>query len=81
MAILQLDPPLPLEVVANPDGIPTGPGLAFFLADQGIEHHALWVVGLDASGEIWWTPNPYVRLRANPTAGRVGTNAKSAKRA
>lgn len=67
----RLEPPIPLRVVASPAGIPAGDGLAFGVQDMGIEHHALWVVAMDATGEIWWVPNPFVRLRHNPTAGRV----------
>jgi hypothetical protein len=60
--ILQLDPTLPLET-------PKGRGFAHFLIDYGTEHHLLWVVFLDATGECWTFPNPEIRLQSNPTMG------------
>jgi hypothetical protein len=39
--------------------------------DYGEEHNLIWVVALDASGEIWCSPNPKVRMRANWTMGRL----------
>lgn len=59
--ILQLDPTIPLDT-------PRGPGQAHFLLDYGREHHLVWVVFLDDSGECWSYPNPLVRLRPNETA-------------
>lgn len=38
--------------------------------DYGQEHHLIWVVALDATGEIWAVPNPEVRVQNNWTMGR-----------
>jgi hypothetical protein len=47
-----------------------GTGYAIAVIDYGCEHHLIWVVVLDASGEIWCAPNPKVRVQANWTLGR-----------
>jgi hypothetical protein len=70
MSILQLTPSLPVFVVDNPGGFPTGTGLAIFLIDESREHHTLWAVALDDGGSVYWVPNPYVRLQANMSVGR-----------
>lgn len=62
--ILQLNPPLPVFVVDR------GPGLAHLVIDYGPEHHLLWVVFLDDSGECWTVANPLIRAQWNPTMGR-----------
>ena len=62
--ILQLDPTIPLNT-------PKGKGFAHLLIDMGQEHHLLWVVFLDLSGECWTFPNPEVRLQPNVTMGRL----------
>ena len=59
---LQLAPPVPLDT-------PKGPGFAHFLIDYGQEHHLLWVVFLDSSGECWTFRNPEIRLQRNVTMG------------
>lgn len=46
---------------------PHGKGLAFAVIDYGIEHHLIWVIALDDSGEIWAVANPDVRVRPNET--------------
>lgn len=61
--LTQLNPPLPVDTVK-------GKGYAFAVIDYGMEHHLLWVVALDAGGEIWTVPNPDVRMRQNWTMGR-----------
>lgn len=65
--ILQLNPPLPLTN-------PKGPGLAWALIDYGIEHNLMWVVAIDATGEIWTFGNPEVRAQKNITMGRDKPN-------
>lgn len=60
--MLQLNPTVPLDT-------PRGPGFAHFLIDYGQEHHLLWVVFLNESGECWTFANPDVRLAKNPTMG------------
>jgi hypothetical protein len=68
--VLQLSPSLPVIVVENPSAIPAGSGLAIFLSDDGLESHTVWAVAYDDGGAIFWVPNPFIRLQANPTAGR-----------
>lgn len=60
----QLNPTLPVEVIGK------GKGFAIAVIDYGQEHHLLWIVVLDSSGEIWAAPNPEVRVRGNWTMGR-----------
>ena len=62
--ILQLDPPIPLDTSR-------GKGLAHFLVDYGSEHHWLWVVFMDDTGECWTFENTQIRAQHNPTFGRV----------
>lgn len=65
--ILQLDPPLPVLC-------PKGKGMALFLTDYGSEHHHIWTIALDATGELWSYQNPYVRLQENITMNRPFIN-------
>ena len=60
----QLNPPIPLHVLGR------GDGHALAVIDYGQEHNLLWVTAIDASGEIWWAPNPEVRMQANWSLGR-----------
>ena len=62
--ILQLDPAIPMDT-------PKGPGYAHFLIDYSQEHHLMWVVFIDQTGECWTFQNPEVRLQQNPTLGRM----------
>ena len=62
-AITQLNPPLPLRT-------PKGDGLAHMVIDYGPEHHLMWTVFMDATGECWTFPNPEVRAAPNITMGR-----------
>jgi hypothetical protein len=64
MSIIQLNPPIPLAT-------PKGNGLAWFLIDYGAEHHLMWTVAIDATGEIWAFSNPEVRAQKNITMGRI----------
>jgi len=61
--LTQLNPTIPMTTSK-------GDGLAFAVIDYGIEHDLLWVVALDASGEVWCVPNNEVRISANWSAGR-----------
>lgn len=65
----QLNPCLPVSVEGK------GKGYAFAVIDYGQEHHLIWVVALDDTGEIWSAPNPKVRMCGNWTMGR-GSAAK-----
>lgn len=60
---LQLSPPLHVETSK-------GPGWAHFVRDYGTEASVVWGVALDASGDVWWVPNPEVKLSWNWTMGR-----------
>jgi hypothetical protein len=64
MAIVQLNPPLPLVT-------PKGEGLAHMVIDYGPEHNLFWVVFIDATGECWTYANPDIRAQKNITLGRV----------
>ncbi|CAM3212732.1 hypothetical protein SPAN111604_10845 [Sphingomonas antarctica] len=68
MAFTQLDPPLPMTVEDR------GDGYAVAVIDYGQEFDLLWVVALDASGEIWCAPNPKVRMQGNWSMGRARPN-------
>jgi hypothetical protein len=46
---------------------PRGTGYAFAVIDYGQEHHLLFVIAMDDTGEIWTFPNPDVRVRPNET--------------
>ncbi len=50
--------------------VPAGDGLAVLVLDYGIDFHVLWDVAYGNGGQVWWVPNPYIRLQINPTAGR-----------
>lgn len=82
--ITQLNPMIPMLT-------PKGEGYALMVIDYSQEHHLLWVVALDDTGEIWAFPNTEVRLSKNPSMERFnvsnigdsrfhGTNGKSARR-
>ena len=66
MTVTQLNPPLPLET-------PRGTGLAHFMIDYGPEHHLMWTVFIDATGECWTFQNPEIRAIKNVTLGRIAT--------
>ena len=63
-AITQLNPPLPLRT-------PKGAGLAHMVIDYGPEHHLMWTVFIDATGECWTFANPEIRAAPNVTMGRT----------
>jgi hypothetical protein len=65
--ILQLNPPIPMIT-------PKGKGLAWAMIDYGIEHHLMWVVAIDVTGEIWTFSNSEVRAQKNITIGRKVIN-------
>ena len=62
LMLLQLNPSLPMDT-------PRGKGRALLVIDPGEDHHLLWTVALDETGEIWTFPNPEVRLQPNQTFG------------
>lgn len=61
----QLEPTIPVEVIGK------GKGFAFAVIDYSSEHHLLWIVAMDDTGEIWTVPNPSVRVQNNWTMGRM----------
>jgi hypothetical protein len=63
MAILQLNPPLPMLT-------PKGKAVAHFVIDYGAEFDLLWVCFQDDSGECWTWSNPDIRMAKNITMGR-----------
>lgn len=67
--ILQLNPSIPLDT-------PKGPGLAILVTWLNEEHHFLWTVIQDETGEIWTWENPFVRGQKNIQMGRIVDNSK-----
>lgn len=61
--MLQLKPPIPVWTSM-------GTGHAILVMDYSQEHHLIWTIAMDNSGEIWSLPNPEVRLQRNITMGR-----------
>lgn len=68
--MIQLNPPLPLET-------PKGPGYAHFIIDYSQEHHLMWVVFINETGECWTFQNPEIRLSPNYTMSRKTTSLKT----
>jgi hypothetical protein len=70
MAMLQLDPMIPVDTAG-------GPGQAFLVIDYSQEHFVLFGVALDrpwktaCCGEVWFFPNSEVRFQANRSMGRT----------
>ncbi len=62
--ILQLDPPIPVWTEK-------GKGIAWLVVDYGAEHHIMWTVAMDDTGEVWTFANPEIRAQWNLTLGRV----------
>ncbi len=62
--LTQLNPTVPMEVIG------LGKGFALAVIDYSQEHDLLWVVAMDANGEIWTAKNSDVRLLVNWSLGR-----------
>ncbi len=62
--LTQLNPTIPMSC-------PKGDGHAIAVIDYSQEHHLLWVIAIDKTGEIWTCANPDVRLQDNFTMGRL----------
>jgi len=71
MAILQLNPPIPLTT-------PKGEGLAHLLIDYGAEFDLLWVCFQGDTGECWTWANPDIRAPKNITFDRRNISPLSA---
>lgn len=70
--ILQLSPPIPVQILARPGATwPSGHGQALALIDYSPEHYTLWKVALDSDGQIWDIPQNYIRLQENQSLGRL----------
>lgn len=67
--MLQLDPAIPVTT-------DKGKGQALGWLDYSQEHHLLWIVAQDFSGEIWLCPSHQIRLRDNPSLGRHQPEAR-----
>jgi hypothetical protein len=65
--MIQLNPPIPMTT-------PKGAGQAWALIDYGAEHHLMWVIAMDETGEIWTYANPHVRAQKNITMDRLNVN-------
>lgn len=65
MAILQLDPMIPVYV----EGL--GTGMAFALIDYSQEHFLLFAIALDDGGDIWLLDNREVKFQTNASVGRT----------
>jgi hypothetical protein len=63
--IIQLDPSIPMYVEGR------GVGEAFLLIDYSKEDELMFVVALDATGEIWCAPSPKCKLLNNWSLGRT----------
>ena len=72
MSFTQLDPSIPMTVEGK------GKGYAVAVIDYGQEHHLIWVVVMDETGEIWSASNPHVRVQSNWTMGRAGAGSRMA---
>jgi hypothetical protein len=64
MTILQLNPMIPVWVDDKE-------GYAIGWIDYSQEHHLMWIISFDDTGEVWTIPNPKVRLQKNFSMGRM----------
>ena len=64
--MLQLNPTIPVIVTSKDNK----KGKAILVTDYSEEHHLMWTVVMDDSGEIWNVPNPEIRVQFNWSAGR-----------
>lgn len=62
--IIQLNPPIPMLT-------PKGKGLAWLVIDYSPEHHLMWTVAINETGELWTFPNSVVNAEKNITMGRM----------
>ncbi len=72
--MLQLDPPIPLIT-------PKGKGFAHFVIDYGQEHHLMWVVFIDETGECWSFQNPEIKIQNNASLGRIKNESETSVKA
>ena len=65
MAMLQLDPPIPLALESGE------PVWALAILDYGPDYDSLFLVACQNSRELWWLPNSKLRLGDNVSLGRA----------
>lgn len=70
--ITQINPSIPVTVTSKDNRS----GECFALMDYGPEHHVIWGVAFDDTGEVWWTPNPEIRFHPNWSLERRFKSAK-----
>lgn len=63
--LTQLNPTIPVVVKDR------GHGYAVAVIDYSQEHHLLWIVAMDLTGEVWTVPNPDIRMQFNYSVGRI----------
>jgi hypothetical protein len=61
--MLQLNPPLPVLTAK-------GRGYAYVVQDYSQDHDTVFLVGDNATGELWWVPQYELRLQENVSFGR-----------
>lgn len=64
--IKQLNPPIPVRVTSHKDA----KGVALGWIDYSVEHHLIWIIACDITGEIWLVPNHEIRMQSNWTMER-----------
>ena len=67
MTILQLNPMIPVVVNLSDEW---QSGYALAIIDYSQEHHLMFVVAMDDTGEVWTVENPKIRIQKNITVGR-----------
>ena len=76
--LIQLNPPLPLRVVAGCGWKgPLGNCMAVGWFQESIDHHLTFVVIMDETGQFWEVEQTNVRARTNLTWGRPNPEGSS----
>jgi hypothetical protein len=72
--MLRLDPPIPVTVMTDtlPTGVEakSGRGWCYAWKECGIDGHRMWVVVMDATGEVIDVPQPEILVDPNWSYGR-----------
>ncbi|MEO6093481.1 MAG: hypothetical protein ABIT04_01470 [Novosphingobium sp.] len=71
MSLIQLTPPLPVEVTGK------GNGLAFAVMENGPDQELVWVSAIDLTGEICHSTSAQVRMRLKEAAARGSASEDS----
>lgn len=64
--MIRLEPSIPVIVLSKE----SRSGEAFMLWERSAEHHTYWGIIFDDTGEVWWVPNPEIRVTKNWTVER-----------